>query len=427
MQPTARHAWVLPATLLALLLVAGSARAAPPQLDAAAWIVIDASDGAVLTASREHDSVPIASATKIMTARIVLRELKLEQEVTATRYEAGIGESVLGLQRGERITVHDLLYALLLPSANDAAFTLAKRASGGVKQFVRAMNDESSRLGLDDTHYASPVGLDSTGNYSSAADLASLARVDLRDREFRKIVDTASITLESGAYPRTIESRNSLLFSYPWVNGVKTGYTAGAGNVLVASGRRDGVELISVVLDAPTEAARDADSLALLEWGFGRYSERTPLHRSKPVASVAVRYRDDEPLQLRPEHSLQVRARDDQRITRSFDIPAVVEGPIDPGKRIGSVSLRIDGRDAPIATVGLVAAAAVEAPGLLDRHGRILGFLAIALGVPAGLLCLWWLRYRSRREQRQLKSREARAMARRRAGIEDDDETGKPR
>ena len=203
-----------------------------------------------------------------MTAYLALQELPLAKRVRAAPYAAIPGESLLGLRAGERISVRDLLYGLILRSGNDAAETLAVAAAGSEPRFVRQMNLRAAALGLADTHYSNPIGLDEPGNYSSAADLLALSRRLLEIPAFARIARSRSAVLRSLRPPETIYTRNTLLLRAGWANGVKTGHTLGAGYVLVGSGRRDGVELISAVLGAPSEGQRDTESLDLLDYGF---------------------------------------------------------------------------------------------------------------------------------------------------------------
>jgi D-alanyl-D-alanine carboxypeptidase (penicillin-binding protein 5/6) len=251
-------------------------RAGPPHLDARAWVLIDAASGKRLAAHAAGRRLPIASATKLMTAYLALRRLHLRDRIPAPPYDGAPAESVLGLEPGERLTVRDLLYALVLQSANDAAVTIARGVSGSQPAFVVEMNAAARELGLDHTHYTNPVGLDERGNHSSAADLVSLTRVLLRDRLFARIADSRKAVLRSGRKRRRIFSRNTLLLRRPWVNGVKTGHTLGAGYVLIGAGERKGVELIAAVLGTPSEAMRDADTLRLLDYGFSLYPKRPP-------------------------------------------------------------------------------------------------------------------------------------------------------
>lgn len=356
-----------------------------PAIEARAWVLIDARDGTELAGSASTRPLPIASTTKLMTAYLTLEELPLGKMVTAPGYAAAPAESILGLNEGERISVEDLLTAMLLPSANDAAVTLAQAVSGSTPEFVRSMNAAAGRLGLDDTTYANPIGLDDPSNLSSAEDLASLAMVLREDKTFRKIVALPSATLDSGEVTRQVVSRNTLLSSDPTVDGIKTGHTLGAGYVLVASAERSGIPLISVVLGASSEAARDEQSERLLDFGYGLYFERRPVDRNERLAQVPVRY-EDEPLALEADREIAVQARKDQSLRTSVSAPEEVEGPIAEGDPVGRAVVTLDGER--IGSVRLLAAHAVAAPTVIDRIGgplvMVLVIVAIFVIVVAG-------------------------------------------
>ncbi|HET6999147.1 MAG TPA: serine hydrolase, partial [Solirubrobacterales bacterium] len=223
--------------LLALLLAAalalssGSAGAAepPPRVEARAWILIDARSGEVLTSHAAAERLPIASTTKLMTAYVALQELSLNRVVRAAPYEPIYGESLLGLRAGQRVSVGDLLHGLLMRSGNDSAHDLALAATGSQPRFVAQMNRRAAALGLADTHYANPIGLDQRGNYSSAADLSTLSRRLMRIPVFAKIVDSRTAVLRSLRPPRRIANSNDLLRMEPWATGIKTGHTFDAG------------------------------------------------------------------------------------------------------------------------------------------------------------------------------------------------------
>ena len=166
---------------------------------------------------------------------------------------------------------------MMLPSANDAAHALAVRVGHTEARFVRQMNAEARRLGLSQTHYSTPIGLDDPHNYSSARDLARLAMLDMRDKSFANIVGLPRAELLTGAHPRLVQNRNDLVLRYPFVDGVKTGHTLDAGYVLVGAAHAHGASVISVVLGDPSVATRDADSLALLRYGLAQYKRVRPV------------------------------------------------------------------------------------------------------------------------------------------------------
>ena len=180
----------------------------------------------------------MASTTKLMTALLTLENTRPAEVFTAADYDAAPVESQIGLRPGERMTVGDLTKALLLESANDAAVTLAEGVSGTREAFVARMNERAAELGLDSTSYANPIGFDDPLNYSTARDLATLAVKLLRRPRFARTVDTPVAELDSGARPRVIDNRNTLLASHPFVSGVKTGHTQQAGYVLIGAAER---------------------------------------------------------------------------------------------------------------------------------------------------------------------------------------------
>jgi serine-type D-Ala-D-Ala carboxypeptidase (penicillin-binding protein 5/6) len=321
---------------------ASTADAQPPPLSARAWFLVDARDGARLAGQDVSTSAAIASTTKLMTAHLALRELPLQERLVAPPYDPLPGESLLGLEEEERISVRDLLYGLLLASGNDAAVALADGVAGSVPAFVGEMNRAASRLGLRDTSYANPIGLDEPSNYSSPRDLAKLTMRLRQQQLFRRIVDTSRTTLQTGAHPRTIVNRNQLVLKVPWINGVKTGYTLDAGYVLIGSGTRKGVTLLSVVLGAPSAAARDQDTLSLLRYGFSLYLRQTPVRSGERLAAPAVRGRD-ETLPLVAARSVRVTARRGQSVRVAVDAPGEVEGPIPRGRPLGTGVVTLDG------------------------------------------------------------------------------------
>jgi D-alanyl-D-alanine carboxypeptidase (penicillin-binding protein 5/6) len=366
------------------------AAADPPQLPARAWVLVDADDGSVLAAHRASTSYSIASTTKLMTAYVARRALDLDEQVVAPAYNALPAESLLGLEAGERMRVRDLLYGMLLVSGNDAAVALADGAAGSVPAFVSRMNRTAKRLGLDDTSYANPIGLDEAGNYSSAQDLARLAILMRGDRLFRRIFDTPETVLQSGVRPRDVVNRNELLFSLPWVNGVKTGYTIDAGNVLVGSGKREGVELVSAVLGAPSESERDAATVELLDYGFSLYHRRSPVRKGEQLTSAALRWQDDR-LPLEATREVRLTVRRGEEVSTRVDAPSEVEGPIDRGEPLGEATVLVDSE--PVARVPLAAARSAPAASLLERYdaavpgSRALGLL-IAVAAIALLLAI---------------------------------------
>jgi D-alanyl-D-alanine carboxypeptidase (penicillin-binding protein 5/6) len=370
---------VVLAIVIAVMAV-GTAMAAGPRLNAKAWILIDPRDDSVLASKAPNKRLPIASTTKLMTAYLALKHLKPNEMIAAPAYQPSASAEIeLGLRPGERLRVRDLLYGLLLPSASDAAQTLAVGVSGSVPAFVTAMNQSARRLGLTNTSYANPIGLDDPHNYSSARDLVTLASILMRNPLFARIVDTPSTTLHSGDHPRTVTSRDTLLQSVPWINGVKTGHTLGASYVLVGSGTQNSTTLISAVLGTPDEPSRDAETLRLLSYGFSLYHPAQPVTRGQQLADPKLDYRSDH-LPLVAGQALLVNVRQGQRVTTHVAAPDQVSGAVEQGQVLGHVTLSVDGKTA--AASPLVAAHAVSAATTLDKAISTAQnpFVLIALG-----------------------------------------------
>ena len=397
----AKRALGAAATFLALALAPAGARAGeppPPVPNAQAAIVIDARDGDVMFAKQAGQRRQIASTTKLMTALLTLENARPKEVFTAADYVAAPIESQIGLRPGERMTASDLLEALLLESANDAAVTLAEGISGTREAFVSAMNARAEQLGLDSTSYANPVGFDDPLNYSSARDLARLALELMQRPRFARVVDLPVAELESGVRPRVIDNRNTLIGAYPFVSGVKTGHTLQAGYVLVGAAQgRAGGNVISVVLGEPSEPARDADTLALLRWGLARFQRVRVIERRSVMARPAIEYRDEK-ARLVPARNAVVTLRDGEEVRRRVDAPKQLEGPLEAGERVGSVTVLVDG--AQVRRVALVTAAEIPEAGtlrvLLSEMGvplTVLLALAVALGA---LLLVLRLRLRLR-------------------------------
>jgi serine-type D-Ala-D-Ala carboxypeptidase (penicillin-binding protein 5/6) len=390
------------ALLLAILLigpVSSAAASAGPKLDAKAWILIDPRDDSVLASKSANKRLPIASTTKLMTAYLALKSLKPNQMIPAPSYHpSASAEITLGLRPGERMRVRDLLYGLLLPSASDAAETLAVGVSGSVPAFVQRMNRAAQQLGLTETSYANPIGLDDPDNYSSAHDLVTLASILLKNRLFARIVNTPSATLDSGDHPRTVTSRDTLLNSVPWINGVKTGHTLGAGYVLVGSGTQDSTTLISAVLGTPNEPTRDADTLKLLQYGFSLYHPVQPVGRGEELADPKLDYRGDH-LSLVALRALPVNVRQGQRVATRVAAPDEISGAVKQGQVLGHVTVTVDGK--PAAGSPLVAARSVGAATLLDKVISVAKNPFFLLGLVAIVILVGLLLTRRGRDQKE--------------------------
>ncbi len=330
-------------------------------MKARAAVLIDAASGRVLYARAAHARMSPASTTKIMTALLVTARGELARKVRVSARAAATGESSIWLAPGEVLSRRDLLYALMLNSANDAAVALAEDIAGSEQRFVALMNAKARALNLRDTHFANPHGLEAPGHYSSAYDLALLAREALRDPVFRRVVATKTTTIPwpGHSWDRLLVNKNRLLFRYPGAFGVKPGYTRKAGNCLVGAARRNGLTLIVAVLNSP--CVYD-DAAALLDYGFARYRAVT----FRPPAPVRVRLArgKERAVSLVPQGECRVALLPGEE-TRLEVVPVTfsrVRAPVRRGEVLGFLSLRVGKRH--VGWVNLVAAESVPRGGL---------------------------------------------------------------
>ncbi len=327
----------------------------PPRIQAKAATLVDLDTGQILFELRADLERPIASLTKVMTALLVLEKSKLTAQVTASPEAvrtAAVGLSSLGLRPGERLSVQELLWALLLSSANDAAVALAEHVSGSVPAFVKEMNHRAGQLEMDHTHFASPNGLNDRG-YSSAGDLAIATREAMDLPVFARMVRTKFHTI-GGKPPRHLQNRNVLLWLYPGATGVKTGFTTAARYNVIATARRDDRSLLAVVLGESGEAFSDAAEL--LNYGFKGFT---------PMEAVAA----GEPQGERTIAGTRVLAEAGESLTvvvpkkgaGELVLRPIVEGDpvaVAPGHRVGIIRVSLDGRE--VGSVPLVVGEVLE-------------------------------------------------------------------
>ena len=320
----------------------------PPKLRATAWALVDADTGLYLAGKNPDERLPIASTTKIMTALLALEEgANLNEEVVisgqAERF-VGFTYSNIGLIKGERLSVRELLEAALIPSGTEAVYALAEHLGGGsVDVFVEDMNQEADSMGLKNTHFENPAGLDARGHYSSARDLATIAQTAMENPTFADIVDTEQAKISTQNREIEFANTNNILYAYAQANGVKTGTSPEAGPCLVTSATEGGESYIVVVLDAAGEAYRFDAARVALEYGFDNY-EREPLARKDEV------YEELQPPFRREESVGLVAAKDvpgpagpglevERRVTAKEAPPAARAG-----QELGTVEVLVDGK-----------------------------------------------------------------------------------
>jgi D-alanyl-D-alanine carboxypeptidase (penicillin-binding protein 5/6) len=328
---------------------------APPVISSPSAYVVNLDTGKVLYEQSAHVRRPMASTTKMMTAVLVLENMAPNTQLTASEKAAQTWELENWLKAGDVLTVEQLLYALMVQSANQAAVVLAEGCSGSEQAFVALMNAKAAELGLNDTHFTNCHGLDAEGHYSTAADLAALARYAMGNETFRMLAQTKEYTTQSPGHdePTVFETTNHLKTQYDWVTGVKTGETPAALSCLVASGTKDGVSVLSVVLGQPLHDLCFEESKTLLEYGFSQYRYVTLLEKGVAVAEAAVPYHLDEKLQLVTADIVGMGLYKDDSVTASvvMDRPLVL--PITAGDVFGRVELSVGGE--VVETVDLAA------------------------------------------------------------------------
>lgn len=353
----------------------------PVKITATAAILVDGRSGQVLYGRNPHLIWPPASTTKIMTALVAAESTPLSTLITispqASRFRDG---SVVGLRQGARIPLHDLLYALLLPSGNDVAIAIAEGTAGTVDAFVARMNSEARRLGATQTHFASPHGLYAPDNYTTAYDLTVIARAALRNPTIAEIVRTKKWTFHppEGA-ARVLVNHNKLLARYPGADGVKTGYVDEAGLTLVASATHGGWRLIAVVLHT-----RDmwGDSARLLSYGFAHFRPTTLARAGENLAVVEL------PASKRTvvgtvADDVTVDTTPGEAVVRRVTVAADLVAPLRRGDRIGEVAFSAGGRLVGVSPLVAADDAVTERTGLeqfVDWIGHTVGrFLGAAI------------------------------------------------
>lgn len=243
-----------------------------PTINSRAYVVIDRNSNTILIAKNENQKKKMASTTKIMTALVVIEHCDLSDTVEISKKAANTGGSRLGLKTGDKITVYDLLYGLMMRSGNDAAVALAEYVAGSITDFANLMNEKAKTLGLSNTHFVTPHGLDEDEHYTTAYELAILSNYAMNNEIFAKIVGTKNYTITINGYPKALTNTNELLGVLEGVYGIKTGFTNGANRCLVTCCKRGNMDIICVVLGADTKKYRTTDSIKLIEYAFQNFT-----------------------------------------------------------------------------------------------------------------------------------------------------------
>ncbi len=326
-------------------------------------VLMEAESGDVVFGQNENARLPMASTTKIMTALVALEQLPLDTVVKITAESVGVEGSSIYLVEGEALTLEQLLYALLLESANDAAAAIAVAVAGSVEDFATLMNEKAEELGLTDTHFVNPHGLDHEDHYTTARELALIARAALENPTFREICSATrkTIPLHGDEGVRVLINHNKLLASYEGCIGVKTGFTKKTGRCLVSAAEREGVTLIAVTLNAPDDWR---DHTAMLDYGFGTYESLTlctPAFFSAPLWTVSGT--QDYVMAENTDTLTAVLRRDHGAIRCVVELPRFEFAPVKKGDILGQLRFFEETRNGSrreLGSVPLVAAYGVD-------------------------------------------------------------------
>ena len=327
-----------------------------PRVSAKSAVLYEPETESFLYAKNENQKLGMASTTKIMTAHLALLLLDLDEPITVDSRAVGIEGSSIYLQDGEIMRAVDLIYAVLLQSANDAAAALAYRISGTVEEFAALMNEEARSYGLTDTNFTNPHGLDNPEHYTTAHDLAIISAKALENPKFKEIASTYKKEVTSSHSTRILVNHNKMLNSYDGCIGVKTGYTKKCGRCLVSAADRDELRMISVTIDAPDDWS---DHEKLLDYGYSILETKTLAYPGKFSFSLPVVNGDKEEITVEnTEHVKKVFHKGDSEIQAQIYLTRYVAAPINEGDVIGEVIFTKDG--AAIASVKLIAKESVD-------------------------------------------------------------------
>lgn len=318
-----------------------------PVLDATSYILMEASTGEVLLSQNENESRSIASITKLMTVLLILEELQsgnlsLSDMVTASAAASEMGGSQIYLKEKEVMDVDTMLKSILVASANDSCVAMAEHICGSEAAFVERMNKRAQELGLTATSYKNAHGLDEEGHYSSAKDIAVLAREVLKHDIVRNYTGIWQEKIRNDTFELT--NTNKLIRFYDGATGLKTGSTTNAGCCLCATAKRNGMELISVTLNSPTDATRFADGKKLLDYGFSNYNLKTLAKSDEVITQANIRYQKPDSVNLYPKEPLYLLTKkaETKEVTSRIELSAM-KAPLSAGSVCGKLIFEADG------------------------------------------------------------------------------------
>lgn len=333
-------AFLIPGTSLAAP-VAASKPLSKPQIAAPAAILIDAKSGNILYSKNAEQKRSIASTTKIMTGILAVENISPADTITASKRAAAVGESEIYLSEGEVMNAENMMYALMLRSANDGAVAIAEKISGSVENFSVLMNKKAKELNMKSTNFTNPHGLSNGTHYSTAKDMSKLAKYAMKNEKFRQIVSTKkkSIPWPGKPYQRMAENYNKLIGSYSEATGVKTGYTNSAGYCLVSSAKRGDREVIAVVLGARSSDDAAKQSRSLLEWGLS-LKNKILVNKNKIYANLRVS--DNEVIPLIAKSPKRALVPEGTTYKTFVVADKSIEPPIEKGQTVGKLEIVSD-------------------------------------------------------------------------------------
>jgi len=339
------------------------------SVNAKAFVLMDPISGRFLLEKNSEEKRAMASTTKIMTAIIALEKGGLKSQIKVSPKAASIGGSSFYLKSGEALSLESMLYGLLLPSGNDAAVAIAEHIGGTEEKFVKMMNQKALKLGALNTHFTNPHGLDDPEHYTTAKDLALIAKYAWNNNKFREIVQTKTKEIKDGDYTRQIFSTNRLLWQFHGADGIKTGYTGNAGKCLVATAYKNGFRLISVVLGSHNHFE---DSQKLLNYGFNNYKLKPVVSKDDYYTTVNVENGIFEKVDLIAKENIHLPVMENENISFKLVVPKNIKAPVLKGEQIGQLQIYID-NDHALST-DLVAARDVRLKKYHDILNKILRF-----------------------------------------------------
>lgn len=341
--------------------------ATPPKIEASAAVVMDVKSGRILYSKNADVRKPIASTTKIMTAIVAIENGNLDDKVKVSKRAASIWGSTIKLKAGEELTLRELLYGVMLKSGNDAAIAVAEHIGGTMENFVSMMNDKAKKLGLKNTAFVTPHGLDADGHYSTAAELAEITRYALGNPTFSKIVGTQSISIKD----RSLYSTNEMLSLYQGADGVKTGYTGKAGRCLVTSATRDNFRIISVVLGCSSRSTRAQSSKAILDYCFNNYKPYRILEENQEIAKIEVKKGKKRFVRVVAMDGLEMPMTFEERqnLVKEIEMCDILKAPVHKDIETGVIKFSLNGK--VVAQTTVKTSEDVPAKGFADYWNEI--------------------------------------------------------